>query len=158
MNNKIRINKKLLAKIKEDNKKFKKIICLVSNTKKTIGLQFDSNGYLIKRSSLIYEEEDEANELCQSLKLTKFSYIENEEINSIPRLRLETEKKDTILKYLNKTEDKYVLKYLYYEYFKTECNNSLQMKNKLKKELEKEWNQKQNNLYKIVSILSQPTK
>ena len=37
-NNKVKVDKELIKKIKLDNKNYKKIICLVSNKKITIGL------------------------------------------------------------------------------------------------------------------------
>ena len=41
-NNKVKIDNILLNKIKKDNKNYKKNMCLVSNTKITIGLLFDN--------------------------------------------------------------------------------------------------------------------
>ena len=91
--NQIKISNTSLQKIKNDNKKYKKAICLISNTKTTIGLLFDNEGILIKRSSLIYEEEDEVNDFCKNIELTNIEIIKNipQKINS--KSRLETEKK-----------------------------------------------------------------
>ena len=47
-NNKIKVNSTLINKIKEDNKKQQKIICLVSNQKITLGLLFNEEGFLLK--------------------------------------------------------------------------------------------------------------
>ena len=55
--NQIKVRDSFINKIKEDNPKYKKIICLVSNTKMTIGFLFYNFGNLIKRSSLLFEEE-----------------------------------------------------------------------------------------------------
>ena len=153
-NNKVKIDNIFLNRIKEDNKKNKKIICLVSNTKLSIGLLFDNNGKLLKRSSLIYEEEDEVNDFCKELELTKINYIENKEIHSSNKLRLEIEKKDILMKYLNNTKDIKTLKYLYYEYYQKECDDIIKIKKSLRKELEKDWTKQQNNLYHTVKILN----
>ena len=52
--NQITIDIELLKKIKEENKKNQKIMCLVSNTKQSIGLLFSEEGILLKRSSLLF--------------------------------------------------------------------------------------------------------
>lgn len=153
-NNKVQINSSLLNKIKEDNKKYKKIMCLVSNTKATIGLLFSPDGTLLKRSSLIFEEEDEVNDFSLTLELTPIEYLKN--IEQIPNdsLRLEIEKKDTLIHYITKESNEITLKYLYYEYFQEESNNIKHIKTTLKKELEKNWTKKQNNLYYLVTLLN----
>ena len=129
-------------------------MCLVSNTKIAIGLLFDNYGNLQKRSSLIYEEEDEVNDYCTNLKITKINYLENIEIQTKEKLRLEIEKKEKLIEYINNTKDISTLKYLYYEYFKKECNNQNEIKKSLTEELEKEWTKKQNNIYHIVKLLN----
>ena len=153
-NNKVKIDDKFLSTIKKDNKNYKKNICLVSNTKITIGLLFDNLGNLIKRSSLIYEEEDEANDYCKTLKTTNINYIENIQIPLRNKIRYEIEKKEIIRNYLNKTKDISILKYLYYEYFKKECINTKEIKKTLNEELDKEWNKEQNNIYNIIKLLN----
>lgn len=153
-NNIIRIDTTFLEKIKEDNKKYKNIICLVSNTKLAIGLLFDSKGRLLKRSSLIYEEEDEVNKLCKKIKITKIKYIENKKQIQKETLRIEIERKNIILEYINKLEDIEILKYLYYEYFNKESLNKKIIKESLIKELKKNWTKSQNHLYHIIKLLN----
>ena len=92
--NNIKIDNNLLNKIKKDNKNYKKIICLVSNGKITIGLLFNDEGYLIKRSSLIFEEEEEANEISQKLPITPINYIKNIKVKPQNKLRIEKEKRN----------------------------------------------------------------
>ncbi len=153
-NNKVKIDEVFLNKIRQDNKRDKKNMCLVSNTQITIGLLFDKNGTLLKRSSLIFEEEDEVNDYCKDLKITKINYLENIEIPSYNNLRLEKEKKETLIDYITNLTDISILKYLYYEYFKTECNSSIKIKKGLKIELEKEWTKKQKNLFYTIYLLN----
>ncbi len=153
-NNKIKITLSFLNRIKEDNKKYKKIICLVSNTKISIGLLFDDKGNLLKRSSLIYEEEDEVNDISKDLDITKIEYIENKEILPANTLRIDIEKKESLADFINNTNDLKTLKYLYYEYFYKECNDIQKIKKALKKEITKNWTKKQNNLYHTISLLN----
>ena len=152
--NKITLSQDFINKLKIDNKKNKQLICLVSNAKISIALLFNNNGKLLKRSSLIFEEEEEAIEISKHLPITKINYIENKKINYKDKLRVERERKNKLIKYIKNTNDIITLKYLYYEYYEKEIENLTEIKKCLLKELSKDWNPKQNNLYKIVKILT----
>lgn len=152
--NGIIIDDPLLTALKEENKRYKKIMCLVSNTKQTIGLLFASDGTLLKRSSLLFEEETEVNNFAKELPLTSITYKKNKKHLPNNSLRIEAEKKDVLVKYINQTNDIIALKYLYYEYFGEECTEVSQIKSILLKILEEEWNPKKNNLYQIIDILT----
>ena len=151
--NKITISENTINQIKNDNPKYKKIICLVSTGKSAIGLLFDSEGNLLKRSSLLFEEEKEVNIIAKKLPLTKIEYIKNTKIKPHSQLRIELEKKEQLKEFINNLEDESTLKYLYYEYFNIECNELEKIKISLLNELEKEWNAKKNNLYKVINLL-----
>lgn len=152
--NKIKIDNDFLETLKEDNKKYKKIMCLVSNTKQTIGLLFAQDGALLKRSSLLFEEETEVNNFAKDLPITKITYQKNELITPQNCLRIEIEKKDTLIKYITETKDTLTLKYLYYEYFKEECSDNTKIKTILLNILNEEWNPNKNNLYQTLNILT----
>lgn len=153
-NNKIKVNSTLINKIKEGNKKQQKIICLVSNQKITLGLLFSEEGFLLKRSSLIYEEEDEANNLASNLPLTKITYQENIPLNHENKLRIEIEKKEILLNYINHLKDPLLIKYLYYEYFRKECPSLKKMKSTILEAISENWTKKQNDLYHLVKLIS----
>ena len=153
-NNKIIIDNTFLNKLKEDNKKNKKLMCLVSNQSQTIGLLFSNDGVLLKRSSLMFEEETEVNNYVKDLPLTKIDYIKNEKQESSNRLRIEKEKKDRLIEYIKNTSNELTLKYLYYEYFKEECTNLDKIKETLINVMESEWNNNKSTLYKTISILT----
>ena len=152
--NKVIVDSNFLETLKEDNKKYKKIICLVSNTKQTIGLLFAQDGTLLKRSSLLFEEENEVNNFAKNLPLTKINYQKNESLAPNNTLRIEREKKDNLIKYITETNDILTLKYLYYEYFKEECSDDTKIKTILLNIIEEEWNLNKNNLYKTLNILT----
>lgn len=152
-NNKIQVNNSFINKIKEDNPKYKKNICLVSNTKITLGLLFDSSGNLLKRSSLLFEEETEVNHIAKNLPLTKIEYLKNIKKEPQNTLRIEQEKSEVLEIFIKELNDEYTLKYLYYEYFNRECNNMKTIKNALLKELTSDWTNKKNNLYQIMNLL-----
>ena len=152
--NQIKVSDSFINKIKEDNPKNKKIICLVSNTKTTIGLLFDNSGILLKRSSLLFEEEAEVNDIAKKLPITKIDYQENNKVNQTNIIRIEKEKKELLETFIKELTDEYTLKYLYYEYFNEECDNLSTIKKILLKELDSEWSLKKNNLYQIINLLS----
>lgn len=153
--NKITIDTPFLDQLKEDNKKYKKLMCLVSNTTQTIGLLFSNEGKLLKRSSLLFEEETEVNDFVKDLKITEITYTQNEKNTPLNKLRIEIEKKDTLTQYIKNTDDIITLKYLYYEYFKEECLDTTTIKQTLLDIMEKEWDNNKNNLYQIITILTE---
>ena len=153
-NNKVKVSQSLIESIKNYNKRYKKNICLVSNGKIAIGLLFKDDGTLSKRSSLIFEEEEEVIEVVRGVTPIEIKYIENIEIIPQNKLRVEKEKKEILINYIKNTTDIVTLKYLYYEYYEQENTNPIQIKKALLKELTKEWNIKQNNLYDIVNLLN----
>ena len=152
--NNIKVKEPIINKIKEDNPKHKKIICLVSNTKTSVGLLFDESGNLLKRSSLLFEEETEVNHIAKTLPITKIEYLKNTLVSTKNTLRIEKEKKELLENYIKDLSDEYTLKYLYYEYFNKECNDISKIKNILLQELASEWTIKKNNLYQIINILT----
>ena len=152
--NNIKVTENLINRIKEDNPKHKKIICIISNTKTSIGLLFNEEGILLKRSSLLFEEETEVNNIAKTLPITKIEYLKNIYTNTSNILRIEKEKKDLLINYIKELNDEYTLKYLYYEYFNQECENLSQIKKNLQKELNSEWTNKKNNLYQIINLLT----
>lgn len=152
--NQVIVDTPFFEQLKEDNKKYKKIMCLVSNTKQTIGLLFSNDGTLLKRSSLLFEEETEVNNFAKELPLIQISYQKNIKVKPNNHLRIEIEKKDTLISYINQTNDILTLKYLYYEYFKEECDDDTKIKATLLEIMEEEWNSRKNNLYQVINILT----
>ena len=154
-NNKVKLDKSTMQKFKEKNMQFKKNTILVSNSLLTIGIILDQEGNITKKSSLIYEEEEEANVVASNLPLTKITYQEIIPIKVEDKLRIEIEKKESLIQYLEETKDEVLLKYLYYEYFNKENNNIEQIKEILLSEIKKKWTKKQNDLYHLVLLINQ---
>ena len=154
-NNKVKLDKSTMQKFKEKNMQFKKNTILVSNSLLTMGLLLDQEGNVTKKSSLIYEEEEEANVVASNLPLTKITYQEIIPIKVEDKLRIEIEKKESLIQSLEETRDEVLLKYLYYEYFNKENNNIEQIKEILLSEIKKKWTKKQNDLYHLVLLINQ---
>ena len=105
--NQIIIEGDILKELQEESKKHRKIIFLVSNAKQTIGLLLNKDGTLLKRSSLLFEEETEVNNFSKELPLTKITYKKNIPITKPNNLRIEIPNDNTvaIIKITNNTEE-----------------------------------------------------
>ena len=118
---KIITNKSLFYK--KDTKKIDNIVIL-SNGKKSIGVSFYKNGIIKYISSMVIDEEDEANRIIKNDKEMIIKYKKNKKyINNNIRIN---NKNNNLLKelnddYKNKKYDK--LRYIYYEIFNEEQKN-----------------------------------
>lgn len=128
------------------------ISCLVSNNKEVIAVLFNDNGNLIKRSSLMLDEEEEVLDEIENDSLYKISIIKRRKVNIENVNRNIKEKKDFLIKYINEEKNDINLKYLYYDYFEKDENNIKTIKNDLIKEIKNNWNKKLNNFYDTVKI------
>ena len=94
--------------------------CLISNCKEVIGVLFDNKGNLVKRSSLLIDEEEEVldeivNDDIYNINIVSSKKIKREDIN-----RIEREKKLFLNNYIKRENNIINLKYLYYDYFEKE--------------------------------------
>ena len=108
-----------------------KYLCLVSDTNESLGIMFDKDGKLIKRSSLVFDEEDEVNEEVCGDDFVKIEYVENRNKNIEYLSRIEKERRDFLLKFVNNldvNDDENILKYIYYDYFEKEEEDTLKIK------------------------------
>lgn len=117
-NNEITIERNTLPK---PNKLF-----LITSGIEIIGLLIDNNGKVLKKSSLIFEENDDILEDRDEIKFITLKYTINKKKNIPIKSRIKIEKSTYINKYLNeldKEKDKYFLKYLYYDIYTIDENN-----------------------------------
>ena len=113
---------------------------------------FDKEGNLIKRSSLIFDEEDEVNDEVTNEEEFKFNYIENNNVEIEYLSRMDKEKRDYLIKFINKLDvikDESILKYLFYDYFEKEEDDC----SKIKKILLKEINNNNSNKNKLCDLV-----
>lgn len=127
---------------------------LFSNGKEVIGVIFNDKGSIIKRSSLLIDEEDEVLEEIESkeiyqINITSHKKIERENIN-----RIEREKKSFLFNFLKRENNINNLKYLYYDYFEEECNDASIIKKKLLDIIKNDWNKKLDSFYDTVKIFN----
>lgn len=128
------------------------VTCLITNGKSSIGVIFDKDGNLVKRSAMLFEEEDEVIEEAKRLKETKLTFIINEDNYNGQKSRIELEKKEVLLDFLKNTSDIMVLKYIYYDYYLMECEDINKIKSSLLQELESD---NSSNLVKLYDIVMQ---
>lgn len=130
-----------------------KNMCLLTNNKEVHAVLLDKNGNIKKRSSMLFDEEDEAIEISSTINTIKINY---DIISSIDKNEF-TSRKDKILllksiEFINKlfnNNDISVLKYIYYDLFEKEENNI----NIIKEDLLKAIKISSNNINKINNIL-----
>lgn len=129
--------------------------CLLSNGKEVIGLLFNEKGDLIKRSSLLLDEEEEVLDEIYSDELFDIEIVkikkgkENNNVN-----RIEKEKKDFLIRYINKENNAINLKYLYYDYFEIDQDDTYIIKDSLIQEIKNNWNKRFDNFYETVKIFN----
>lgn len=129
--------------------------CLLSNGKEVIGLLFNEKGVLIKRSSLLLDEEEEVLDEIFNNEIFDIEIVrikKGKDDNCVNRI--EKEKKDFLIKYINKENNDINLKYLYYDYFEKDEDNTSIIKNSLIKEIKSNWNKKFDNFYETVRIFN----
>lgn len=155
----VRVNNDFINKIcnlttfysKYDNK----YMCLLSDGNETIGVMFDKNGNLIKRSSMVFDEQDECNDEVYNEGEINIDLIINKKNKYIFISRCDMEKRDYLNKYINKLDvknDYDILKYIYYDYFEKELDDACEIKKVLIYEINT--NIDNNKLYNLIKFLN----
>lgn len=127
---------------------------LISNTKEVIGVLFDNNGNLIKRSSLLIDEEEEVLDEIDNDDIYNINIISNKKIKREEINRNEREKKALLNKYIKRENNITNLKYLYYDYFEKDEDNIDTIKDNLLKQINSSWSDKLNSFYETVKIFN----
>ena len=98
-----------------------KYMCIITNSKEAIGIMFNKNGLIIKKSSLIIDEENEVLELAYDIENTRIDYQVNRVCKKMRLIsRSEGEKKKKIINNLNhlfKINNYELIRYIYYDAF-----------------------------------------
>ena len=155
-NREVIISKKSLSMLKKNCSLLDEVIdeirCLITNGRECMGIIIDKDGIIIGRSAMLYEEEDEVLEESRGIKKIEI------EFDSIGERyggsRLENEKKKILEEFINNNNDKMILKYIYYDYYLEECDDILEIKNKLLKEINYCEYSSLFKLYNIVMLFS----
>ena len=157
-NNRVQVSMETIDSLKKNfslyNEKIEgNIICLITNGMSAFGIMFNNNGYLIKRSSMLFDEEEEVIDESENIKEVKIDFIKNEKQKSNNISRIVKEKQKFIKDYISSVDDELTLKYIYYDYFEKEENKN-NIKEILLSEINSEWNSKLSKLYDLTKLLN----
>lgn len=157
-NNKVQVSMETIDSLKKNfslyNEKIEgNIICLITNGMSAFGVMFNNNGYLIKRSSMLFDEEEEVIDESENIKEVKIEFIKNEKQKSNNISRIVKEKQKFIKDYITSLDDELTLKYIYYDYFEKEENKN-NIKEILLSEINSKWNSKLSKLYDLTKLLN----
>lgn len=160
-NYKIRVPQEFLTRIANKTTSYKrnnnlKYAVLVSDLNRVIALEFNKQGFIISRSSLLLDEEEDIIEECFDLKEESLSYNKLKKYeknyyltrNEIKKRRYLLQEIKTLFK--DKNIDK--LTYLYDELYKKDSLSFEQKYLRLKNDLENNYSNEHNILYDIVRL------
>lgn len=127
----VNISLEFLDVIKSDSIKSMRIMCLLSDGNMAIGVLFNNKGRVIKRSSMLYDEEDEVCSYVLDFDISdiSFSFIKRKKRDN--SLRFFKERRRFLFDYLNHINDDMMWKYLYYECYLDEQEDVSFIKKKL---------------------------
>lgn len=114
----IKYNDVVINNLRIDNN-----MMLITNTLEVMGIMLNKNGKVIKKSSLLLDEEDEILEDIDDLKITKLDFQRNIYRRREIIGRNDKEKKryvDKFFRNININNNLYLLKYIYYDLYQKE--------------------------------------
>lgn len=161
MENKVKVTNEFLNTIKDktlvSGKSLKKLlyVCLFTDGKNVIAIEFNEFGESINRSNLLIDDELNVLETAYILKEKTLEYEIINKISKREGLRQENEAKKLInleINNLYKNKDCNKLKYLYYEYKKEKIDNIDLIYNSIKEDLEDKFNKDILKLYYIIKL------
>lgn len=162
INNNVQINEKLLNLIYNKTEMFNekilekiKYCCGIGSNNMFIVIKMDDNGNVIKRSSLLLDEELEVIDIISSLKYYNIEYIIKDKINYTNILREDEKNINKILNYLKELKNnnkEELLEYLYYEWYCKKITNN-KYYNKLIKDIKKEYTEKHVKYLKLLNLV-----
>ena len=145
----IKVRKEFLNNLKLDN-----YICLFTNTIDVVCIKFNKDGTISKISKLDLEEEREVLDELNYKTKTKLLYSK---VNKTNNYKLTTRREEKVitklLNYLNDSKNNTeLIDYLYYEWFHN--NKSNDKYNDLVTEINSEYTEKHNELFKIIELIN----
>lgn len=147
--NDVKIGKNTMDNLRKNctmlDEKIHEITCLVTNGYSCMGIKINKEGYVIGRSAMLYDEEDEVLEESRDIKITDFKFADIKAFD-LKESRLEREKKQILYDFINNISDKMILKYIYYDYYLDECDDISKIKSDILNEIK---GCQYNNLFRL---------
>ena len=129
---------------------------IVSNNKKAIALELNNKGEVLYKSAMLLDEEEEVLDIVEELEKIDLKYeVLDRSKEELYLTRREKEIKDFLLKELKKIKsNKEIskLNYLYEEFFSKDNLDFATRIDKLKLEIEKDYNDFHNKLYSLLKL------
>ena len=129
---------------------------LLTDSYRVMALMLDTNGKVIKYSSLLLDEEEDILDISNKLAIVKIDY---KIIKKRNKNEYKTRQEQYIINYIKKDitndykkENINKLKYLYYEYFNKQSDDIDTIYNELIHELDKDINKKHYDLYNLIKL------
>ena len=153
---KIKLNEDIIKSIENKTETYKfndynNYLCILSDNINSIACEFNKNGNLLKISSMLLDEENEANDLSKKLPLTKLNLTiikDNKKQNFKTREEIMKEKfVKKQIKNIFENQKYELLDYIYYEF------NGIDKKNKKIKDFIND-SRNLNKLYALLKIIS----
>ena len=161
INKKIKVTEDLLSNIKNKTTTYSKTqdleySILISNLNKVIAIEFNKNGEVLSRSSLLLDEEDEVLEEVEYLEVQEIKYkVLSTYKTNYTLTRLEQKKKKYLLKEMDtlyQENNISKLTFLYEELFPKDELSLYDKYLKLKEDIENNYSSNHNKLYDIVRL------
>lgn len=161
INYNVKVEKNFLDKIKGKTTGYKKTknleyTILISDLNKVVGLEFNSKGEIIGRSSLLLDEEEDIIEECCDIKQEQIPYIlKDKNKKDIFLTRNELKKRRYLLKEIENLYNENNIEKLTYLYDEIYTKDNLPLKEKylkIKTDLEENYSNIHNDLYEIVRL------
>lgn len=161
-NNLVQLNEETLKNIfnrtevfTSHNVRIVKYLCLFSDDKDVLAVEFDKNGVRNRVSKLLIDEEVEVIEVSEHINMKDIKYeIKGKNVVENFKTRKELKIYDYILRQLNK--DNYEkLKFLYFDCFDKEESDYQVIIKDLKRELNSNWKSVYEKVYKFLKLSSQ---
>lgn len=148
------VDNDFLNRIRDDLGNSKKIMCLVSDGKMAMGILFNNDGKILKRSSLIYDEEDEVCGYALEFDIIKINYKRKKKIFKEFELRFLRYRKKFLLNYLNHIDNDMMWKYLFYECYGSDEEDLNKIKKTLLEITNKGYSDMNQRLYECINKIS----
>lgn len=157
--NNIEINTEFLSSIENKTKlkqnKYLKYTCLFSDGKNTIALEFNDNGLVINKSSLMVDDELNINEFMYNIGKVKLDYkiINKDERSKETRQEIKIKrllKIEVNKMYNNKEYSK--LKYIYLEWFNEILDSIEKMYNNMLDKINENLTEKEYKIYELIKL------
>lgn len=156
---KIQVEKDFLEQIKDktklkDNRNLK-YTCIFSDGKNTLALEFNDNGEVINKSSLLLDDDININEFMYNVDLIKINYKIINKDDLFNETRIDTKIKKIIrieVENMYKTKNFSKLKYIYLEWFNKLLDNCDLMYQDMLNKLNDHLTDKEYRIYELIKL------